>query len=120
MSISNCSEKVLSLEHKLIMMAHRVNSKATLRLPLDNLFLLLPRILHAPLKSSRWYAPRSNSLVIHADSCRKQSDNMADCLKKVHNLVVSAGKSVLRAEVSPEQIANWKRQYVTALLGIPK
>lgn len=102
------------------MMAHRVNTKATVRLLLDNLLPLVPRILHEHLRSSRWYALRSNSLVFQADSSRKQSDNVAVCMKKLHDLFVSAAKSVVRAESPPEKRAKAKREYVIALLGIPK
>lgn len=117
MSISNCSEEELILEHILIMMDHRVNTKATLRLPLDKLLPLVPSILHQYLRSSRWYATRSNSLLLQADSSRKQSVNVEDCKKKLHDLLVSAGKSAVRAEVSPEKKAKLKREYVIALLG---
>lgn len=117
MSISNCSEEELSLEHILIMMDHRVNTKATIRLSLDRLLPLVPSILHQYLRSSRWYATRSNSLVLHADSSRKQSVNLEDCKTKLHDLLVSAGKSAVRAEVSPEKKAKRKREYVIALFG---
>ena len=104
----------------LIAFAHRVSTKATVRLPLDKLLPLVPSIIHKHLKSSRWYAAKSDTLVVQADNSRKQSDNVKECIHKLHDLIVSALKSVVRAEISPEQIAKRKKQYVIALLGIFK
>ena len=57
--------------------------------------------------------------MIQADGSRKQADNVQDCLNKLHDLIVSAGKSVVRGEVSPEQLAKIKREYVIALQVLP-
>ena len=78
----------------------------------------MPSILHQHLKSSRWYAKKSDTLVVQADNSRKQTDNVDQCKSKLHDLIESAAKSVVRAEVSPEQIAKWKGQYVVVSLGI--
>ena len=90
----------------------RTNSKATLRLSLGDLFPLVPTLLHRQLQVSRYYAPRSNSLVIQADTSRKQADNVHECFRKLEDLVVTAGKSAVRGETTPNQLAKVKKLYV--------
>ncbi|SLM41204.1 Peptide chain release factor class I/class II [Lasallia pustulata] len=97
---------------------NKVSTKATVRVQLDKLLPVVPDILHEHLKASRYYAARSNTLVIQADNSRKQAGNVEHCKSKLYELLLSAGKSVVRAEVSPEQIAKWKSQYVIALLAL--
>lgn len=80
---------------------YRVNSKATLRLPLKSLLPLLPGLFHHELILSRFYAEKSNSLVIQADGNRKQSDNVLECFEKLHALILGIGKAVVRGELSP-------------------
>lgn len=83
---------------------YRTNSKATLRLPLKDLMPLTPAMLHEPLRESRHYAAKSDSLILHADSSRKQGDNVEDCFNKLQQLVVEAGRSVIRGETSIAQV----------------
>jgi len=78
----------------------RVSSKATLRLPLKSLLPLLPGLLHHELMLSRFYAEKSNSLVIQADGSRKQGDNVDECFEKLHALILGIGKAVVRGELS--------------------
>ncbi|KAK2763786.1 hypothetical protein FQN54_009403 [Arachnomyces sp. PD_36] len=83
---------------------HRVNSKATLKIPLSSLLPLLPPILHPPIRSSsRYLAPQSESLVIHSDESRKQSQNLDACFGKLYDLLVGAGKGAVRGETSEGQ-----------------
>jgi len=83
--------------------SRRVNSKATLKLQVDKLLAHVPRLLHRPIRSSRYYAPRSDSIIIQADDSRKQIDNTHSCYVKLHNLIVQAGKEALPGETSAEQ-----------------
>ena len=90
----------------------RVNSKATLRLPLHSLLPLLPSLLHERVMLSRFYAARSNSLVIQADGSRKQGDNVLECFEKLHDLIHAIGKSVVRGETSLDTKERIKKLYV--------
>lgn len=82
----------------------RVSSKATLRIPLSSLLPRVPKLMHATIQGSRYYAAKSNDIVIQADDSRKQSDNVNACFRKLHELIVQAGKAHVPAETSPEQL----------------
>ncbi|KAL1635431.1 hypothetical protein SLS58_010294 [Diplodia intermedia] len=82
---------------------NKVSSKATLRVPLDALLPILPTLLHQEIRSSRYYAANSNALVIQSDDSRKQTDNVHACYRKLHQLIVDAGKSAVPGETSEEQ-----------------
>ena len=41
--------------------------------------------------------------MIQADDSRKQGDNVDMCFRKLHELVVQAGRDVIPGETSPEQ-----------------
>jgi hypothetical protein len=90
----------------------RVNSKATARFQMKDLIPIIPSILHEQLRNSQYYAPKSQSLVIQADGSRKQSDNVDQCFKILRDLILAAGKIVVRGETSPEQKARVKQLYV--------
>ncbi|SMY28682.1 unnamed protein product [Zymoseptoria tritici ST99CH_1A5] len=83
---------------------NKVSSKATLRISLSSLLSRLPSLLHDPLLRSRYHAPSSSSLVIQADDSRKQADNANACFKKLHELIVQAGRETVPGETSPEQV----------------
>ncbi|KAL1886239.1 hypothetical protein Plec18167_000168 [Paecilomyces lecythidis] len=82
---------------------NKVNSKATLRVPLNSLLPLVPPILHSQLRSSRYAAERTDSLVIQSDDSRKQSANVESCFEKLRQLLANAGKDAIRGETSEEQ-----------------
>ncbi|KAL4873363.1 hypothetical protein BDV12DRAFT_182208 [Aspergillus spectabilis] len=82
---------------------NKVNSKATLRVPLDSLLPLLPRLVHSPLQTSRYYAARTHSLVIQSEESRKQAANVDACYEKLHQLLKTAAMGVVPGETSPEQ-----------------
>ncbi|KAH7055794.1 peptidyl-tRNA hydrolase domain-containing protein [Macrophomina phaseolina] len=82
---------------------NKVSSKATLRVPLDRLLPLLPAVLHNEIRSSRYYAANSHALVIQSDDSRKQTDNVHACFRKLHQLIVDAGRSAVPGETSEEQ-----------------
>ena len=89
-------------------MMHRTNSKATLRVKFNDLSML-PKLILEQLQSSRYYADGSGSLVIQADTSRRQSDNKDECFAKLDHLVRLAGKTVVKGETSPEQQAKVKK-----------
>ncbi|KAL9615540.1 MAG: hypothetical protein Q9167_000053 [Letrouitia subvulpina] len=82
---------------------NKVNSKATVRVPLKHLLPIVPGVLHQQILSTRYYAERSDSLVIQADSSRKQTENVQECFAKLQDVLLFAGKSTVQGETSPEQ-----------------
>lgn len=81
----------------------RVNSKATLKVPLATLFPLVPRLLHSPLRASRYATDRSQALVIQSDESRQQATNVDLCYEKLNRLLVSSAKEIIPGETSQEQ-----------------
>jgi len=69
---------------------NKVNSKATLKVPLMSLLPLVPHILHGEIRSSRFVANRSQSLVIQSDESRKQSENLEFCFEKLQDILAAA------------------------------
>lgn len=88
---------------------NKVNSKATVRVPLHALLPLVPTLLHAPLRSSRYSAAKADALVIQAEDSRKQSDNVTRCFAKLHALIREVGMGVLPGETSAEQMERVKK-----------
>ena len=84
--------------------APRVSSKATLRIPTTSLLSLLPKLLHPHVLSSRYHAAKTCDLVIQADDSRKQTDNVNACFRKLHNLILQAGREAVPGETSLEQV----------------
>lgn len=93
----------------------RVNSKATLRVPMKDLLGLVPSLLHHRIRASQYYAERSDSLVFQADSNRKQADNVDLCFTKLRGLILAAGRSSVEGETSPEQADRVERLYAKLL-----
>lgn len=91
---------------------HRVNSKATLKVPIDALLRHVPAALHGDIKRSRYYAANSAALVVHADDSRKQSDNVRSCFRRLHDAIVDAARKAVPAQASPEQAHRVKLLYV--------
>ena len=85
----------------------RVNSKATLRLPLSALLPMLPAVLRPAVSKSRYSA--KDDLVIQADDSRKQNENVHRCFIKLHEMIVQAGREVVPGETSAEQTERVKR-----------
>ncbi|CAL5870222.1 uncharacterized protein PFLUO_LOCUS4457 [Penicillium psychrofluorescens] len=82
---------------------NKVNSKATLKVPLQDLLPLVPRLLHPVLRTSRYATDRSQSLVIQSDESRKQAANVDSCYDKLYELLQSMANEVIPGETSPEQ-----------------
>lgn len=87
-----------------------MNSKVTLRVPLEDLLPRIPTLFHDAIRNSRYYASKSNSLLIQADDSRKQADNEQSCFAKLYEEIVRAGSQTLPGETSREQ-----RQHVKNL-----
>ena len=69
---------------------------------------LIPEILRHDIEASRYYAENSKSLVIQGDGSRDRTNNVQDCYKKLHALVVDAGRSSVRGETSLAQVKKVK------------
>lgn len=80
-----------------------MSSKATLRIPTSSLLPLLPKLLRPIIVGSRYHAPKSGDVVIQADDSRKQAENVEVCFRKLHELIMQAGRDVVPGETSPEQ-----------------
>ncbi|EMC99965.1 hypothetical protein BAUCODRAFT_48939, partial [Baudoinia panamericana UAMH 10762] len=83
---------------------NKVSSKVTLRISTSSFLPLLPSILRPHILSSRYHAGKSGDLVIQADDSRKQSDNVNACFKRLHELILQAGREAVPGETSPEQV----------------
>lgn len=87
---------------------NKVNSKATLRIHTKDFMHLVPKILHPDIEASRYYAKNSKSLVIQGDGSRDRTSNIQECYKKLHALIIAAGRSSVRGETSPAQVEKVK------------
>lgn len=96
----------------LIHVLFRVNSKATVRIPLSSLLPILPPLLRPVILRSRYCASKSDALVIQADDSRKQNENVQTCFVKLHELIVGAGREAVPGETSAEQEERVKNLYV--------
>ena len=63
----------------------------------------MPALLHPYLRDSRYYASKSNSLVIHADNSRKQNENMNSCFARLRDLIADVGAKAIPGETSVAQ-----------------
>jgi peptidyl-tRNA hydrolase ICT1 len=90
----------------------RVNSKATLKVPLDALLDHVPAALHGEIRRSRYVAARSNTIIVQADDSRKQSDNAHSCYKRLYEAIAEAGQDAVPAETSADQVQRVKDLYV--------
>lgn len=86
-----------------------MNSKATLKVPLDALLQHVPSALHDELRSSRYVAARSDAIIIQADDSRKQNDNAHSCYKRLYEAIVDAGRGAIPGETSAEQAQRVKQ-----------
>ncbi|KAI9745981.1 MAG: hypothetical protein M1818_000662 [Claussenomyces sp. TS43310] len=94
------------------------SSKATCTWSLNTILPHVPRLLHQPLRSSRYYAPSSDSLVIQAQTSRKQHDNEAECFDKLYQLLWETSKRVVPGETSSEQHAKVDRLSVAPTISL--
>jgi peptidyl-tRNA hydrolase ICT1 len=82
---------------------------------MDYLLPLVPPLLHQPIRQSRYYAAKSDSIVIQADDSRKQADNANHCFVKLHEMVSQAGTKILPGETSQMQKERVKTLYAQPL-----
>lgn len=72
-------------------------------MPLNRLLPYVPTFLHAGIRSSRYYADKSASLLIQSDSSRKQAQNKDSCFRKLHELLIEIGRQTVPGETSENQ-----------------
>ncbi|KAF2096341.1 peptidyl-tRNA hydrolase domain-containing protein [Rhizodiscina lignyota] len=82
---------------------NKVNSKATLRVPLSSLLPHIPPLLHQLVRNSPYYAKNSDSLLIQASDSRKQRDNLHACYVKLDQVVLDGAAKLLPGETSEAQ-----------------
>lgn len=87
----------------LLTLNQRVNSKASLRVPLSALLSHIPLLLHPAVRNSPFYAKNSESLLIQASDSRKQKDNVHACYVKLDQLILDGAARLLPGETSEEQ-----------------
>lgn len=75
---------------------------------MKDLLPLVPNILHQKLVASQYYAEKSHTLVIKSDESRNANNNTQKCFDKLRDIIIVAGKSVVKGETSPAKIARVK------------
>ena len=73
-------------------------------MPTTALLAHVPALLHSRILTSRYHAAKSGDLVIQADDSRKQAENVNSCFRKLHQLLVHAGREAVPNETSPGQM----------------
>lgn len=87
----------------------RVNSKAQLRVSLDQLLPQLPSVLHEGIRQSRYCAERTNTLLIQSDESRKQQANKETCYRRLNELIIDVYNKAVPGETSEEQKVKVKK-----------
>jgi peptidyl-tRNA hydrolase ICT1 len=111
-NVNKYDQLAKSQRRAILNMSQRVNSKATLRVPLDALLHHVPTALHGEIKRSRYVAAKANAMIVQADDSRKQSDNAHSCYKRLFAAIVEAGHHAVPNETSAEQSQRVKNLYV--------
>ncbi|RMJ24111.1 hypothetical protein PHISP_05008 [Aspergillus sp. HF37] len=73
------------------------------KVSLDSLLPLVPRVLHQQLRLSRYATQRSQSLVIQSDDARNRHTNVESCFEKFYQLLKTTADEAIPGETSPEQ-----------------
>jgi peptidyl-tRNA hydrolase ICT1 len=76
---------------------------------LSQLLPLVPAILHAGIRKSRYVAASSDSIVIQADESRKQAMNKDACYHRLNELITEIYRETVPGETSSEQKAKVKK-----------
>ncbi|KAJ7036818.1 RF-1 domain-containing protein [Mycena alexandri] len=80
---------------------NKVNTKATLRCPIDEDWI--PLWAKPELKRSPYYVSSSQAIQIVSTVHRSQSQNIDECLSKLHALLIEASSSAIKNEPSEAQ-----------------
>jgi len=82
---------------------NKVNTKATLRIPVPALLQHVPQMIHDEIRESSYYARSSDSLVIQSDESRSQAQNAKSCYHLLFGLIKSAAQKRIPGETSEGQ-----------------
>ncbi|KAI0342914.1 hypothetical protein BDW22DRAFT_1329928 [Trametopsis cervina] len=80
---------------------NKVNTKATVRCALHSSWI--PQWAHDSIQRSPHYVSSSQSVLVTSTTSRSQSQNLAECLSKLHSIVLNASTAALINEPSEEQ-----------------
>ncbi|KAF9532659.1 RF-1 domain-containing protein [Crepidotus variabilis] len=80
---------------------NKVNTKATLRCPINSSWI--PRWAAHALVKNPHYVASSHSLLITSSVHRSQSQNIEECLKKLHSVILQAASDDIQKTASKEQ-----------------
>lgn len=70
---------------------------------------VVPDMLLREICKSRFYAPKSEDLVIQSDDSRRQAENTSHCFQKLYDLIIETGNDLVPGETSAEQSAKVKK-----------
>ncbi|KAF2263521.1 hypothetical protein CC78DRAFT_581412 [Lojkania enalia] len=87
---------------------NKVNSKATLKVLVENLVPYLPPPIYSAVQSLRYITPRSDTIVIQSDESRDRKANANACWAKLRQAVQEAGRAAIPGETSKEQAQHVK------------
>ncbi|TFK33434.1 hypothetical protein BDQ12DRAFT_410190 [Crucibulum laeve] len=80
---------------------NKVNTKATIRCPLNSAWI--PMWAREGLKKDPHYVANTHSLLLTSTVHRSQSQNVNDCLSKLHTLILTTASRSIKNEATPEQ-----------------
>jgi len=81
---------------------NKVNTKATARCQVDAGWI--PPWAHVELCKSPYFVASTNSLLVTSTAHRSQAQNVEECLRKLHQCVLSASSVAIKSEPSAEQV----------------
>ncbi|KAF9007441.1 RF-1 domain-containing protein [Cyathus striatus] len=81
---------------------NKVNTKATLRCPVN--LRWIPKWAQDRLVRDPHYVASTHSILITSTVYRSQSQNVEDCLSKLHSLISTVASSQIKNEPSAEQV----------------
>lgn len=80
----------------------RTESKATTVWPVRDLLAVLPRLMHGPVRASKYYTAGNDSWTIHAQTHRVRSSNLDENNRKLADEVERIYESAVPRETSEE------------------
>ncbi|KAG8929342.1 hypothetical protein FRC02_005730 [Tulasnella sp. 418] len=84
---------------------NKVNTKAIIRLGPISQTMWIPRWAVDALRNSPAYVKYNDSILISSTKHRSQSDNVQDCLDKLHSLIRDSASAPIKTPLSEETIA---------------
>jgi len=88
---------------------NKVNTKANLRFPLSHAQGWLPGYVINNLTQTTHYIPSSHCLLLLSSSQRSQFANKADCVQRLHSIILSAALQGVKGKTSEETIQRISR-----------